>query len=117
MDKNDVRAAVSQAKFNEEASLLLGIEIIFMSIILGWGFHSWWVFGGVFLGTMTALAASKIFANVLCLAFSLFWGFIGYGIGTLFHSPGAKVVLAIIAFVGTLGVHLSAVEWHSDMSS
>lgn len=35
MDKNDVRAAVSQAKFNEEASLLLGIEIIFMSIYFG----------------------------------------------------------------------------------
>lgn len=114
MSYEDVRKGVTNAKFNEENSNILFGEITILSIFLGVFFKSWWIFGLVFLGCIIALRFERI-ALFMCIGFSIVWGVIGYGIGTLFDSIGASVVLGIIGLLSGLGANLRALEWVKDI--
>ncbi len=50
MSSEHVRKGVTNAKFNEEQSNILFIEIGILSILIGLMSTSWWAFGGSFLG-------------------------------------------------------------------
>ena len=116
VNRIDIRASISQAKFNEEAMNTLGVEITIASIALGILTKSWWVFGIVFLGSAIGLRF-KQFTLALCLIFSLCWGIIGYFIGTLFSSVSASIVLAIIGLVSGFCANSAAVDWIRDMGN
>ena len=56
-------------------------------------------------------------AIVICVAFALGWGFIGYAIGMAFaETTEAGIVLGILGFLIGLGANLSGVQWIHDMS-
>lgn len=126
MNRDDIRAAIIQAKANEDAGCFFAIEIFIVAAVLGRAASSWWVFGGVFLGTLI-LMGIKIFGRFLCFVLSLLWGCIGYVIGTVLPSssvrilslsiPSAAIVLGIIAFFFGLAAHLGVLEWYDDMES
>ncbi|MEL9552690.1 hypothetical protein J4X41_24570, partial [Escherichia coli] len=97
MSSEHVRKGVTNAKFNEEQSNILFIEIGILSILIGLMSKSWWAFGGSFLGLIFSLRI-KFLAIPLMIVFSLVWGAIGYSIGALFESTAASIVLGIIAF-------------------
>ena len=111
---NDVRKGITNAQFNEDNSNILFFEIMILAAIAGIATESWWVFGGTFLG-LTASLFIKPLAIVIIVLLSLAWGLAGYGIGTLFETIEASIVLAILGFVIGLGVHLSALEWAQDV--
>ncbi|GGQ06319.1 hypothetical protein [Shewanella litoralis] len=115
MEFNNVRKGISNAKFNEENSKILFGEVALISLFIGLGTQSWWWGGGVFISFLVALQIKPI-AIFLMVVLSLAWGGIGYGIGTLFESTGAMVVLAGLGFFIGLGVHLSGLEWSQDIS-
>ncbi|EER8911877.1 TPA: hypothetical protein ACNCEW_003490 [Escherichia coli] len=115
MSSEHVRKGVTNAKFNEEQSNILFIEIGILSILIGLMSKSWWAFGGSFLGLIFSLRI-KFLAIPLMIVFSLVWGAIGYSIGALFESTAASIVLGIIAFLSGLGTHLAAVQWANDIA-
>ncbi|EGR1594340.1 hypothetical protein D0D72_24080 [Vibrio parahaemolyticus] len=116
MNASQFRKGIRQAKINQDNSKILFGEIALISIGLGLATQSWWWGGGVFLGLVTALNIKPVAMIFMC-ALSLVWGAIGCGIGSLFESIGAMVVLSIIGFMCGLGVHLSALEWTQDAQS
>ncbi|EHK0700011.1 hypothetical protein ICL29_004017 [Salmonella enterica] len=116
MSSKDVRKGITNAKFNEDQSNILFFEIGILSILIGVVIHSWWAFGIAFLGLIFSLRI-KFLAVPLIVIFSVIWGFLGYGVGSLFDSSAASYVLAIIAFLSGLGTHLSALEWANDIGS
>ncbi|MBW1650642.1 MAG: hypothetical protein JRJ44_08230 [Deltaproteobacteria bacterium] len=116
MEYQNVRKGITNAKFNEENSKILFGEIAIISILVGVGAQSWWWGGGIFLGLIVTLSIKPL-AFVLMLLFSISWGVVGYGIGNLFGSIGAMVVLAILGFLIGAGVHFSALEWSEDIGA
>ena len=114
MEHQNVRKGITNANFNEENSNVLFGEIAIISILVGVGTQSWWWGGGVFLGLIISLFIKPL-AIVLMLLLSICWGVVGYGIGGLFDSNGAMVVLAILGFLIGAGIHFSALEWAEDI--
>ncbi|WP_217511854.1 hypothetical protein [Vibrio metschnikovii] len=114
MSHNEVRKGVTNAKFNEEQSGILFGEMTIISIVIGLYAQSWWIFGITLAGLIIALFI-PIIAIPLMVVLSIGWGIIGYGIGALFGSTGASVVIGIIGFVAGIGVHFSALQWAKDI--
>jgi hypothetical protein len=144
MSSGDVRKGNTQAGFNEKVSNIFAGEIIIISALFGYGFSSWYVFGGVLFGLIGAFMIPKLsmFVSVL---FSFGWAVIvsffacaandveltsyfgrlesNYtSIGLwfdfalqLFSIPASQVGGGI-AFVIGMGVHLSGIEWVRDVS-
>lgn len=114
MITDNVRAAITQAKINEESSSLIVSEIVFAAVILGLFFQSFVIFGGTFLVFIVALRwrLSRILLNLL---FSVFWMSFGYVLGEAFNSQGACVVLSILFLLASLGLHLSGFQWVEDL--
>lgn len=111
----DVRRGITQAQFNKDASNLLFIEIFAISIVGGFYYKSWWVFGGI-LFIMLAMLGIRFLAIILLVALSLFWGGVGWYIGSYFWETSAAVVVGIIALLSSGGMHMSALEWVEDLN-
>ena len=114
MSHNEVRKGMTNAKFNEEQSGILFGEIFIISSGLGLYTQSWWIFGTTFIGLIIALFIPAI-AIPLMIILSIGWGIIGFGIGAIFGSTGASVVLGIIGLLAGLGVHFAALQWANDV--
>lgn len=114
--ENDVRKGITNAKFNEENSTILFSQITLLSIGLGIYFKSWWVFGGTILGFLIGLNIKPL-AVIICILLSVGWGLVGYGIGLLFESNPASIVLAIIGLLSGLGTNFSGLQWVEDIDS
>lgn len=110
-----VRRAINQAHDNYKNSKLLSFEIFLISVGLGLGVKSWWVFGGALVGLYIVLLVPYL-GTVLLLLLSAIWGYIGWEIGSLFKNVGAQVVLGALAFLSGVGVHFSARQWFEDNS-
>jgi len=113
---SNVRRGITNAKFNEQNSNILFWEIVILSVLAGGLAQSWWVFGAMFVGLIAALYVQKL-AVILMLAFSLVWGLIGFGVGSMFDSTAASVVLSVIAFLSGFGIHMSALQWAQDVGT
>ncbi|GEM_PF-4630428 len=115
MKKSDIRGAISQAELNAGSAKVLYGEIVILSLGLGLFTQSFLVFIIVLFVSMIMISF-KSFGRILCVFFSLFWGAIGFLIGTL-ESTIMAIVLALIAFILSLGVHMSAIQYVDDISS
>ncbi len=114
MSHKDVRKGVTNANFNEEMSGFLMGEIFLLAVMMGLYFHSWIVFGLVFLGLLVVLFV-KTLAMILIVGFSIVWGVLGWALGSLFDSTGASITIAVIAFLASFGANLAALEWARDI--
>lgn len=112
----NVRQGIAQSQVNTGSFFILSFEILIFSIALGLGFKSWYVFGASIL-----LLSLFISNTYLSIAFSFLmivgWGFIGYLIGSVFGGIAPKIVLSILAFVTSIGIHFSAVEHFRDLTT
>ena len=85
---------------------LLG-QTFLVSVGLGIASGSWIVFGIAYVGLLSSLFVRKlaIIAILMCVAFTLGWGYIGYVIGmNVFESLEAGIVLGILGFmIGLIG--------------
>jgi len=111
----EVRSAIIQSKFNEENSGVLLTEIFIISAACGFIGGSWWVFGGA-LVLLFVILSVKVLSQIFIVFLSLGYGLVGYGIGFLFDSTGAIVVLSVIGFLCGLGLHLSGLQWLKDLN-
>ena len=108
------RRGMTNADFNKEQSGFLFGEIFFLAFFVGLYFHSWIMFGVVFLGLIVVLFIKPL-ANALIVVFSIGWGALGWAIGTIFDSIGASITLAVLAFLCSLGGNLAALQWVRDI--
>ncbi len=115
MNHNDVRKGATNAKFNEDNSGILFIEIVIISAAIGFVLTSW-IYFGLSLFVLLFCLLFKPLAMIVSLALSICWGIIGYLIGTMF-SHDASIVLGIIGFFAGLGLHASAIQWVRDIGS
>jgi len=113
MDERRLRAAINQANENEKNSNTFAFQVLIAAIALGILTSSWWVFG-ISLVALFICAYIRPLAIIMAVVFSLGWGGIGVGIGSLFESIPAMIVLGLIGFGIGLGVNLSGVQWFSD---
>ena len=117
---DDVRKGITEAKLNESQSGLIFMEHLLVSILLGVACHfhfhkwGWWVFGGAYIGGF-CLLLNSFFARLFSLACSIGWGYLGYLLGMAFKSFPAAVVLAIIFFLISFGLHLADLQWMQDV--
>ncbi|WP_447868307.1 hypothetical protein [Rahnella aceris] len=112
----EVRSAITQSKFNEENSGVLLAEIFIISAVCGFVGSSWWAFGGSLILLFIILSV-KVLSQIFMVVLSLGWGLVGYGIGSVFGSVGAMVVLSVIGFICGLGLHLSGLQWLKDLNN
>lgn len=116
MSIRDTRAGVTQASFNEDAINIVGLEIIALAVAVGIGKSSWWWGGGTFVGCAIIMAVPVL--NILfCFAISAVWAAIGFTIGSGIGQSGANYVIGGIAGLCSLGLHLGAIEWATDMGA
>lgn len=114
MDRNDIRSGSTKARFNEQNSSVLVLEIVLISVAVGFYYSSWLYFGVIFFGFILCSVIRPL-AIILAVALSALWGLIGYAIG-LHYSHTASIVLAAIGLLAGLGAHMSAMQWVSDVS-
>ncbi|NWL89613.1 hypothetical protein DMN77_18865 [Paenibacillus sp. 79R4] len=111
---DEIRKGMTQSKESENGANWLFFEIFAISIITGVYFSSWWVFGGVLLGSIILLMIKPVRYFLLVLL-SLGCGAVGWIIGQWFGSLGASVVIAIIAALASGGAHIYANKWMNDV--
>ena len=116
MDYKQVRKGITQSKDIEDKSGIIYGEIFVIVLAIGLKTESWWWGGGIFF-LLIILINIKKFVYIFSIVFSIFWGMVGYAIGSLFESMGAMVVLAILGFMISLGTHLSGIEEMEDLKS
>ena len=116
MSSNDVRKGMTNAQFNEKQSGILMTEIFIIAVVCGLYFTSWWVFGGVLLGLIIGLFIPQV-AIPFIILLSVGWGAVGYGIGSMFGSTGASIVLGVIGLLAGVGSHLGALQWAKDVGN
>ena len=115
MDSGAVRKGVTQARYNEDVSQIVWVEILLISGVLGQVFHSWLTFGACLIGFFVFLSIPIL--NVLfAITLSIGWGLIGYFAGGYFLTQNAGLVIGGIAFLSGVGAHLGFIEWTRDVS-
>jgi len=131
---SDIRKGVTQAKFNDDASSFVIFEVLFLSIIFGVIFESWWIFGGMFFGLLIGLFIPGL-NLIISLFVSFCWGGIASIISAFFFiennnfpsenyldniyilaSNGATLIPFIFIFLSSLGAHLATIEWLHDIN-
>ena len=114
MSENDVRKGIVNARFNEENSGILALELVVISIVAGLVLQSWWWAGGMLFGLFIALQIKPL-AWFLMIFLSLCWGGAGFALGCLIGSTGAMVVLSLVGLFLGLGAHFSALRYFQDL--
>ena len=98
---------------NNKNFIILGFESLLFSGVFGIAYHSWLVFGIMFLGLSLLLKRSKNMVYII-VALSLLWGFIAFSIG---YSSGEwiwGVTLGVIFFLFGVGAHLKNLKRPMD---
>jgi len=116
MSIRDTRAGFTQSRFNEDAMNLVALEITALAVAVGIGKSSWWWGGGRFIGCAMVLAIPGLNA-LFALALSAAWAGVGFAIGMAVNQNGANYVIAAIAGLASLGCHLGAIEWATDIGA
>jgi len=116
MSIRGTRAGVTQASYNEDAMGCFSFEVLVLSIAVGIGKSSWWWGGGTFFITLLVMATPGL-NHLFSVGISAVWGIVGFSIGTAFRQQGADWVLAILAFVISLGIHMGAIQWAEDINA
>lgn len=93
---------------NDKNFMILGFEIFLFSVLYGIAFHSWIVFGVIFLGSSWLLNRPQGTVHMI-YATSLLWGFIAFSIG---HgiSWGWATALGMAFFLLGLGAHMTGLK-------
>lgn len=112
--EKSIRRGITNAQMNEKSSHFIIGEFFIISIILGLSYSSWEIFGCSLLLFMI-FSCIKSLATILVIILATCWGVIGYGIGTLFQSTGAIIVLSVLGFLFGLGIHISGFQWFHDL--
>ncbi|OZQ76733.1 MULTISPECIES: hypothetical protein [unclassified Paenibacillus] len=89
--QNEVRRGVNQAKQSEEGANWFFAEIFIISVVTGFYFSSWWVFGGILIGSIL-LAVNKKTRLALLILLTFGCGAVGWIIGSWFDSSGLEAI-------------------------
>ena len=103
MVKNFINSIV-QRRFNQTSVALLWMESFIFAAIYGAMFHSWPVFGILFLGLAALMSRPKTAVYtifVLCFLWSFVFASIGYGIG----GAAGAVILGGLVFLNGVRLH------------
>ena len=93
---------------NDKNFMILGFELFLFSALYGVAFHSWVVFGVMFLGLSWLLNRPRGTAYMIC-AVSLFWCFIAFSIGYSI-SWGWAAVLGGAFFILGITAHVTGLK-------
>jgi hypothetical protein len=110
MDSKTIAKGIRRYELEESSSFFLIIETFICSVMIGVYFESWAYFG---LSLLFFFATSVIrpLGLIVTIVFSLFWAVIGVVIGMAFlESFIVAILFAVIAFVSSLGLHISGYE-------
>lgn len=112
--KHVTKGIIEAERYGSGAGLAF-LEILIISLALGFSYSSWWLFGGALLGLLILMQFKKARATVLII-FVVAWVFIAWKIGQImFNNLGASVVLSAIALIISGGLHARAYEeWNED---
>ena len=108
-----IRAAVEEAKWNDDNSGALAVQVGIIAIVLGIIYKSWWIGLGAFIG-LGVLIFIPYIGIIVCILMSGLYAFIGFKIGAFFFSNEAGWVIAILVGIGSLGINLSSRKWLKD---
>lgn len=111
-----VRRGMTNAKFNEEMSNVLGYEVSFIAISIGLLTKSWWWGGGTFLALLI-LTMIPSTGKILCVILGLAWGVIGYFVGEFFFGADAGWVIGIILGICGIGANLAGRQHFEDIGN
>jgi len=65
--QSEVRKGVNQAKQSEQGANWFFAEIFIISVVAGFYFSSWWIFGGILLGSILLAVNKKARLGLLIL--------------------------------------------------
>lgn len=111
-----VRRGMTNAKFNDEMSDVLGIEISIVSVAIGFAMKSWWWGGGTFLA-LIFMALIPSIGTIMCYIFGIAWGVIGYYVGSYLFGDSAGWVIGIIAGLSGIGTNLAGRQYFEDIGT
>ena len=114
MNKKDMRSAISQAEMNQFGLAALWLQALSITIGLAIWTSSWLVFGLLFIGFAICLV-HKPLARVISVIFALLWGVAGVGLGWIFESTSAMIMLGIIGFTMGLALNLTGADGAQDI--
>jgi hypothetical protein len=111
---SDVRKGIEDASINASGFKFMSGEILVVSAILGFSTRSWIIFGAS-LVILYALLFIKATAPILGILLSIGWGYIGFYFGRAWSGLTAAIILMIIAFIITIGIHIAAIDYKKDI--
>ncbi|SMX44835.1 hypothetical protein [Octadecabacter ascidiaceicola] len=112
------RAALTQAKQNEDAMPLVLLEVFGLGGFVGWQSGEWLV--GLVVGVTFLVLLSIPYIRVFAaLIVSLLWAVLAGALGIdLFElSESSAVVVGILAFVISLSAHFGFITWSKDIDA
>ncbi|MCM3292361.1 hypothetical protein M3661_19765 [Paenibacillus sp. MER 180] len=114
LHKHVTKGIIEAERYGSGAGLAF-LEILIISLALGFSYSSWWLFGGALVGLLVLMQFKKARAALL-IVFVAAWVFIAWKIGQImFNNLGASVVLSAIALIISGALHARAYEeWNED---
>ena len=111
-----VRRGVTNAKFNDKYSDVLGMEVSIISVAIGFAMKSWWWGGGTFLA-LFILSFIPSIATIMCYVFGIAWGVLGYFLGDWLVGNDAAWVIGIGAALCGIGANLASKQYLEDIGT
>lgn len=111
-----VRRGVTNAKFNDDFSGILGGEVAAIALAIGIAMKSWWWGGGTFL-VLFILSFIPTIATIMCYIFGIAWGVIGYLLGGWLFGNDAAWVIGIFAAICGIGANLASKQYLDDIGT
>jgi hypothetical protein len=84
-------------------------EFLFIAFVVGMVTKAWMGFLGTFI-VLYALYRFTRLSAVLGFALSLYWGFLGYHLGAATGEFGAAPLLAVVAFLVAIWLHIEGLH-------
>ena len=110
------RAALNQAKLNEQLSGPFMVQILIVAGALGWYEKSWPYFGGSFLRLFVLLMIPYV-GRILSFLLAGAFAFIGYQLGIRWWGTNGGYVLGGLFFMMSLAASIGGTDYMRDIST
>lgn len=89
--------------------------MLFLTVVAGIQLESWWAFGGALVICVIVLTYQRLML-IVSIVFSGFWAVFALGVGLGIDGLGAGIVLGVIAFLISLGMHAASIQLVNDIT-
>jgi hypothetical protein len=111
---HEVRQGFTQANFNERCAPILGLDLV-MVCGATWYLTDSWAYALVAFVALAVVLQIPIVQKLVTFVLSAMWALIAYVVASLFQASDTSFLVAGVAGVMALGLHIHALQYSNDL--